>query len=557
MDFIADGALDFESKLKSNFSPAFNQHWEKQYCKDERGNSTPDSRFRNNRSPVNHADTSRISLECKDCSATSASYSGYQSSGKNAYHRNCRSNSQFSFGECSHPENSPRLVGTKSSLNSECSMSSACIPEIPYQLHGEGSQCYEWYKNEGNNERMKFLQRLHKDSRSANVFEKPISTKPDSCDDRKFDDDINNYQRANSSCNHENHAREDCGDHLGYTFNDSKMALVTGRLPNENTPTPLDKTTGNAKVKNFRELSLYPTHEDIIHHQLTIPCPKMTNGTYDSVEEYLYMQLCILREHVIINQLRIGLCEYLESKPNPDQELRLKYGNLRLYPGTRFQVQVTSKTHQRGIVLNFDPLQKMRKFVWEWSNRFAVGSLLVFTTDYFHTFFFGTVLESNLSLLQCGEVLVSLTEEAKMDENLFDMTFLMAETEVFIEPYCLIMKQLKDLNDRTFPMKQYIIDGRSQSEYPSYLYSLPDIKIGSQTCDPFDTASWPSADSLELDPLQYVAFKAALTRKFCVIEGSIGTGKTQLWVYVFNKSMIFNVFDPKIWNAYTRVQAEC
>jgi hypothetical protein len=39
---------------------------------------------------------------------------------------------------------------------------------------------------------------------------------------------------------------------------------------------------------------------------------------------------------------------------------------------------------------------------------------------------------------------------------------------------------------------------------------------------------WPSAEELALDENQYRAFKAALTRQFCIIQGPPGTGKTYL-----------------------------
>lgn len=305
---------------------------------------------------------------------------------------------------------------------------------------------------------------------------------------------------------------------------DDYMKMVTQQLPKENKRTFLDRIAECAPPENFRELSLYPTYEDIARQRLGFVRPNIVKGAYDSVEHYLDVQFRLLRED-FIDPLRTGLRKYLESKSESHRRSKFKYDSVRLYPGTRFENVENSKTHQVGILLNFDPDQKLKRVMWDRSKRFMHGSLLVFTVDDFQTFFYGTVLERDLNLLKSGKVLISLTEGAKTDRNFFITPFLMAESEVFFEPYFLIMKLLKELNDDTFPMKRYIVEGKPDPIYPPYLYVSPTIEIGGRNCDALDTFFWPTADELGLDSFQCRAYKAALTRSFCVIQGPPGTGE--------------------------------
>lgn len=306
---------------------------------------------------------------------------------------------------------------------------------------------------------------------------------------------------------------------------DDHLKVVQERLPKEKARSYLDRIADCAPPENFRELSLYPTYEDIARKNLGFVRPNKISGAYDNVEHYLDIQFRLLRED-FIDPLRKGLHKYMQSKSETTKASKFKYDNVRLYPDTRFVQVKNSKSHHLGILLNFDPNGKMKKMKWDRSKRFMYGSLLMFTADDFHTFFFGTVLERNLNDLSTGKILVALTENARVCESFFKHPFLMAESEVFFNPYFLAMKLLKELDDSSFPMKKYIVEGKSTTEYPSYLTKFNSWSLDGRIVNPTDTEKWPSAIEMGLDLFQHRAFVAALTQDFCVIQGPPGTGKS-------------------------------
>ena len=95
-------------------------------------------------------------------------------------------------------------------------------------------------------------------------------------------------------------------------FNDY-MALVKERLPKEEVRTYLDRIAQCAPPEDFRELSLYPTYEDIARPRLGFVRPNIVSGAYGSVEHYLDVQFRLMRED-FIDPLRTGVRKYLESK---------------------------------------------------------------------------------------------------------------------------------------------------------------------------------------------------------------------------------------------------
>lgn len=58
------------------------------------------------------------------------------------------------------------------------------------------------------------------------------------------------------------------------------------------------------------------------------------------------------------------------------------------------------------------------------------------------------------------------------------------------------------------------------------------------TVDPLISRTWPSAEMLGLDPNQFEAFKAALTKQFVVMQGPPGTGKTYVGMKFFKSFMM-------------------
>ena len=315
-----------------------------------------------------------------------------------------------------------------------------------------------------------------------------------------------------------------------------KLNILAARIEDykkilEKPPKPVQKRSylqylsEQSPPDDFRELDLYPTYEDLTRGHFGFVRPNKIRGAYDDEEHYLDVQFRLLRED-FIDSLRRGLKQYLEAKSNPSQgKKKFKYESMRLYPECQFLEVKKTERNQFAYLLNFDPKRRI-KIKWEYSKRFMYGSLLLFTSDDFSTFFYGTVADRNIELLSKGQILVTFPNDVQTEKNLLSKKYLMAESEVFFEPYFLVMKSLKSLNAENFPMAKYIVRGESNTDFPSYMREDMVWDVYHFRVDPFVNETWPTPRELGLDVHQHQAFQKALTSDFCVIQGPPGTGKT-------------------------------
>ncbi|XP_050443204.1 NFX1-type zinc finger-containing protein 1-like [Adelges cooleyi] len=291
--------------------------------------------------------------------------------------------------------------------------------------------------------------------------------------------------------------------------------------------------------ENFRELTVYPSPIDLEDENPFLR-PNILKGVYQDVEHYLDVQFRLLRED-FIGPLREGIQFYKENiRDKKSNETRKRIYNIRVYQNVEFVDNGKFVQDKSGFILNFNKNKKLR-VNWEMTKRFMYGSLLVFTSDDFKTFFLGTVLERKKELLQEGKLVVELLDEGR-PEHFVNLT--MVESEVFFEPYRVTMEVLKKITSDNFPMEQYIISANQIIGYPLYIDSLPMnyYKIGNlQQFDILDNNLWPSMEQLGLDEMQYNAFKAALQNEFVVIQGPPGTGKTFIGLKIM-RTLIENLY---------------
>jgi len=349
---------------------------------------------------------------------------------------------------------------------------------------------------------------------------------------------------------------------------DSYKAMWEQKVPSSRQPPSSyeDKLSKMAPPDDFRTISLHPTYDDLKGgHQFVFIRPNKVKGAYRNVEHYLDVQFRLLREDFVY-PLRTGLKAYTEAKAatrtDAAKRLKSKYENVRFYRDTKFEGRTMTKSHELGYVLAFDPHRRLR-IVWEYSKRFMFGSLLLFTTNDFQTFFYGTVLERDEKYVQAGRILVKLPLSVEISESFFEREYLLVESEVLFEPYFHVMRRLQTFKEDDFPMPKYIVFGETGHERPAYMEKLQaltieDLKelqlkrsgglLASAVIEPGETLlseakswnvlghpvdltrndQWPTAAELQFDESQYEAFKTALTSNFCVIQGPPGTGKTFL-----------------------------
>lgn len=294
---------------------------------------------------------------------------------------------------------------------------------------------------------------------------------------------------------------------------------------------------------NFRNLPIIPTMDDFIHPR-TFLKHNIVKGSYMNSEHYLDTQFRLLRED-FVSPLRVGIYEYIESLNSPN--LKRKYSNVRIYPKVQF-IEPRKMRDVFGFLVKFDCDSKLpQKMNWEYSKRFMVGSLLLFSDNQFQTFYLATVANRETRDLENGVVFVSFVLGTNTPANLFELGafFVMAESEVYYEAYKHVLTALKMLNENNFPMKQYIVDVDTNPSPPNYVlntgklvYELSTFKVSL-----LDEDKWPTPEELELNSSQHQAFKTALTNKFVVIQGPPGTGKTFLALKiteVFLKNKVSN-----------------
>ena len=144
--------------------------------------------------------------------------------------------------------------------------------------------------------------------------------------------------------------------------------------------------------EDFRELSVIPTHEDIITHQEPFLRENKIEGHYDNEEHYLDVQFRLLRED-FIRPLRVGIQQlmamdtYKNSRDDRLQDVRV-YENVRILNPVCTSNGVAYK-------IRFD-ITSFRRVQWENSKRLIFGSLLCLTKDNFNTFAFATVANREL-----------------------------------------------------------------------------------------------------------------------------------------------------------------
>jgi hypothetical protein len=292
---------------------------------------------------------------------------------------------------------------------------------------------------------------------------------------------------------------------------------------------------------DFREISVFPNPEDILAKEPGFIRPNIIHGAYGSVDDYLDTQFRLLRED-FVSPLREGVLEYINMC---DKGRIKKINNVRIYRKVYFLNPKIVKD-QVGQVVCFDPDRHYKKVVWEHSKRFLFGSLLLFSRDNFTNIIFATVMDRDIKELKKGKIVVKIIEGF----DLFSGEFVMAESQVYFEPYYHVLKALQNMKKTSFPMEKYIIHAQMSGDPPKYMCTEGGalLDIGGHAVCVLEHDSWPGPLELKLDISQYNAFKSALTKEFVVIQGPPGTGKTFLGLKVATVLLK----NAPVWNASSK-----
>jgi len=143
-------------------------------------------------------------------------------------------------------------------------------------------------------------------------------------------------------------------------------------------------------TKTFRTQHIHPTINDIEYVKF-LPI-NLEKGPYKSEDHYLETQFHLLREDFIY-PLRKALKYYRTNKTTNGTNLvcsNVSFEGSRAFFGNKL-----------GFIFKFDPGSGN-------TNLFINGFLLLFSKDYFNTFFVGLVLKDDIEYLNRGVLLVKL-----------------------------------------------------------------------------------------------------------------------------------------------------
>ncbi|XP_060861498.1 NFX1-type zinc finger-containing protein 1-like [Metopolophium dirhodum] len=285
----------------------------------------------------------------------------------------------------------------------------------------------------------------------------------------------------------------------------------------------------------YKSLSIYPVITDITAKKVILS-PNIMEGSYDNIEHYIDVQFRLLREDILA-PMREGIQSYkIMSKLN--QKCVIKMPNMRIY----FEAKITKKyTEKETFLVHFFTKEDCSIN----SKRFMFESLLVFSDDNFNSMFFATVIKMNQQVSLPIKTLVIQPLGNKLSIKL-NSSYTMAESDAYFLPYMYSMEVLKTFDHYNFPMKSYIVYGKTKPKVPAYLkYSSKTYNINGSQFDILNDKLWPDNKVLGLDCAQRLAFKAALTEEFTVIQGPPGTGKTYIGLRIA-KSIIENMYETNI-----------
>ncbi|KAG8321885.1 NFX1-type zinc finger-containing protein 1 [Homalodisca vitripennis] len=281
-------------------------------------------------------------------------------------------------------------------------------------------------------------------------------------------------------------------------------------------------TNQDVSADEYNELkliSILPTRRDLFEEPPELK-KNIIKGAYAGVDHYITVQFKLLREDFIA-PLRDGITEYLTLS----DKFQRKQSGVYFYHNVKI-LHASISSGKLGHVIQLD-----QKVNWRVVSQFFIfGSLLLFTTNNFNSFFLGTVIEVDN---KNKTIIVKLNEmHNDVCNDIYAEEFTVAASKVFFEPYFHVLTSLKKMIMEEFPMEKYIVQVDPLPKIPIYIaeqnkatYQIFDEQVS--ILEP----SWPKMLS-SFNPSQYRAFQAALTSEFVAIQGPPGTGKTFLGLQI-------------------------
>ncbi|EPY51210.1 helicase Required for RNAi-mediated heterochromatin assembly Hrr1 [Schizosaccharomyces cryophilus OY26] len=272
---------------------------------------------------------------------------------------------------------------------------------------------------------------------------------------------------------------------------------------------------------HWRSLPSIPTFEELSSASVDLP-ENDVFGRYKDFDHYLSVHYTLLREDAI-SPLRESVLRYKKDPTSISSPSFAVYDHVRVVGHIIATGSVVSK-------LSFS-VRAQKRIPWATSRRLISGSIVLLSEDNFEHFRVGTVCARPLSGLKKypHEVDVFFNDlNLSLDSR---KEFVMIEaTSGYWEAYKHVLSSLQKLSVHHFPMKDYFVSCKRNSEIARYVQHNPLMRINSilgSSQPPIDILEpFPSYDDYLLDKSQLKAFQSMLTKKLALVQGPPGTGKT-------------------------------
>ena len=210
---------------------------------------------------------------------------------------------------------------------------------------------------------------------------------------------------------------------------------------------------------DFREISVYPTADDLEVDKVVFLRKNIVEGKYEDVSHYLDVQFRLLRED-FIGPLREGVNEIAEGIGRNERNQ-----NLRIYRNVEIVDTVCTNS---GIVyrIRFN-VRPLRRVNWESSKRLIFGAFLCLSKDNFKTLVFATITERKTEQLKDGFLQVKFLGD--LPDVQHGDNFQMVESPGYYESYCHNLQGLQELSDDKMPFSRYLVHCETDVNPPKYL----------------------------------------------------------------------------------------
>lgn len=302
---------------------------------------------------------------------------------------------------------------------------------------------------------------------------------------------------------------------------------------------------------DFRNLPIFPRKEDIFPEQRPFLRKIIRNGKYEDLEHYLDVQFRLFREDCL-TQLRSGIQEYIQERTAGNNNIR-RLESSRIYHNVRILFRETSLDDILH-VLQLDQ-NTYKNIDWNNTKRLLHGSLVCLSFDHFETFLFATIMRADTNVLSVRglfKVKVNQTEN-ELEDCILGRLYTMIESTALFEAYRHGLEKLKSIGAGKLAFENFFVNCETEIRKTDYFEKGPVFDFSSITHGRLvkirrygeryervkQYRDWPSSEELHMNPIQYEAFKAALTNEFCLIQGPPGTGKSYLGIQIV-KTLLAN-----------------